>query len=156
MNPIRACAGPVLVQPVAIQRSLDRLAALVLVTLLALLPSCSAIMVDSNPRGADIVIDGGVSGFKTPRKFRVTQFGSGTHRITVQMPGYKTVTPEHVIEVTVSGGKIVMAVLLPVPFLFIGLGSGFKSWARATSMNFELEALPQATATELVPTKVPL
>jgi hypothetical protein len=112
------------------------------------LAACRTFIVDSNPRGADIVIDGAVSGWKTPHKFEATGFTTGHHTISASMPGYRTVTPEHGLEVSVSATKIVLAVLLPLPCLIIGLGTGFKA-ARVPNMFFQLEptaATSEATA----------
>ncbi len=114
-----------------------------LVTGLALLilSSCSSFHVASEPSGADILFDGVVSGFKTPAKLRAKNFPNGIHTISVSMPGYETITPATTINVSTSGGKIVLAILLPIPFLFIGIGSGFRTALAPKTMNFKLRSL---------------
>ena len=105
-------------------RSLQNLCCWMLLGI-GLLSGCKTLTVDSVPPGADVIIDGGVSGFKTPWRFDARSFGTGTHTISVSMRDFKSLTPEYKIEAFVSGGKIAGAILLPVPCLFVGMRTGF-------------------------------
>ena len=109
-----------------------------MLSLLCALFACQGIDVRSSEPGADVFIDGAYTGYKTPLKLRVDKFTSGQHTISVSKVGFETVTPTYSIDVHVSGGRIVLAVILPLPFLFIGIANDFKTVRAVKPMTFEL------------------
>jgi hypothetical protein len=98
-------------------------------------PGCGGFRISSTPRGADVLVDGQAVGWKTPVGVRPGQLASGRHEITVSLPGYRVVETPWRVDVTTSTWKIVGAILLPIPFLFTGIGSSFKSTS-LSSMKF--------------------
>jgi len=54
---------------------------------------CHQFRVDSYPEGAKIIVDGQDTGEITPRTFSPRHFSLGTHSLTVEKQGFKSVTP---------------------------------------------------------------
>ncbi len=83
----------------------------------------SAIRVYSNPPGGTVIVDGAVQPHVTPTGVRI--YGSGAHEVAVHY-GSKKSEPQKVVLHT-NGGKIFLAIILPIPMLFIYAAKGFCS-----------------------------
>ena len=78
---------------------------------------CGTFLIDSQPRGAQIVINNVPTGKKTPLKYSPRHFITGDYEITTVKDGYTTDTPPYKMSVRTSGTEIILSVFLFPIFL---------------------------------------
>jgi len=84
-----------------------------------LLSGCASLTVESEPPGADIILNNKPTGRTTPAKFGIRHLTKGTYDVTLKKEGYKTLKDPEKFRVAVRGGSIAGTVVLFVPIGFI-------------------------------------
>jgi hypothetical protein len=123
------------------QKTMKNCLSLVLVVVALIIPACSTVLVDSNPPGAKILIDGEDTGKVTPAGLRVKDIGSGYRSIELQKegfaPSYKSLL------VRINPGKVFLSLFPPLSLKF-GFGDCWKTARpRAISLTLNPNESPQ-------------
>ena len=100
-------------------------------TLVNLLAGCMSIPIDSNPKGARVIMDGRDTGKTTPAKLFIgSEIPEGKHTVTVVTKGYTTVTPPWELDMEFHPAEGVMMAILAPP---LGIDFGFdQHWKSAS------------------------
>jgi hypothetical protein len=81
---------------------------------LVLATGCQTLHVQSYPPGAKILIDDVAQFERTPHHYFVRDLERGSHKVTVVMDGYKTVTPPQDFNIGQTTGDIILNIFPPI------------------------------------------
>lgn len=89
---------------------------------------CSSIVIDSEPAGAKVYIDGRDSGLTTPAKLIAGDYSRGLHQVTVKLDGYLPETEG--FEVRRSVVAIVFSIIPPTGIVALPLNFFKHRWSK--------------------------
>jgi len=122
---------------------------------------CVSVLVDSQPQGGKVFMNGDYTGKVTPAEFRVRHLSLGQHHVTVEKPGHRVVencgeAPDgsQTVRIKISIRKILKTCCVPAFWVPSELTYGDywkdcaerKFLSRKVKLMFPLEPIPRPAA----------
>jgi hypothetical protein len=114
-------------------------AALLTAVALFLAAGCTSVGIDSIPQGAKVLVDGHWNGAVTPVNVPVRDLTRGTHTVTVEKEGYKTISPPPQVTISTDGRWVLMTCIPPAgPLLILPAELCGNLWKKAEDSHGQI------------------